>query len=411
MRPCRTQPPVGYRFGLRKLARAVYDAARIADYRDGVLLRQLEQYFGVRNAFALSSGKAALTVILTALSRLTGRRRVIIPAYTCYSLPSSIVKARLEVVACDVAAGSFDYDYEQLRDMLDDDVLCVLSVHLFGIPSDTARLRDMCRLRNIFVVDDAAQGMGAAGRGKLLGTGGDVGFFSLGRGKNLTSGSGGIIVTDSAEIAAAVATAMGTVRDAGSVEEVRVLITLSALSLFISPWLYWIPAGLPFLRLGETIFYEDFPIQQLSNFQALLLKDWPSRLAALNAVRQANGAFYAENIRGARAAGPSIPYLRFPVVLPSAAARNRLLEDERARALGIIGLYPTTVAGIRQLEGRLARRTFPKASRLASSLVTLPTHPLVSDINRTTICQYINAAVTEPWPVEAHSVSLSVSAH
>ena len=60
MRPRRTQPPVGYRFGLRKLGQAVYDAATIADFRDGVLLRQLEEYFGVRNAFALSSGKAAL---------------------------------------------------------------------------------------------------------------------------------------------------------------------------------------------------------------------------------------------------------------------------------------------------------------------------------------------------------------
>src|SRR5918996_838299 len=77
--------------------------------------------------------------------------------------------------------------------------------HLFGVPSDIERIRTLCRARGIFVVEDAAQAMGAEFNGRKLGTGADVGIFSLGRGKNITCGSGGIVLTNSDRIAEAIA--------------------------------------------------------------------------------------------------------------------------------------------------------------------------------------------------------------
>ena len=73
--------------------------------------------------------------------------------------------------------------------------------HLFGIPSDVDRTRRICEEKGIFLVEDAAQAMGVEHGGRKLGTLGDVGFFSLGRGKNISCGSGGIILTSSADIA------------------------------------------------------------------------------------------------------------------------------------------------------------------------------------------------------------------
>jgi len=276
----RMQPPVGYRFPIADLVRGAYSVRRTRAYGKDVFEKEFAEHLGVRNVFAVSSGKAALTLILLALKALTGRTKVILPAYTCYSLPSAIVKAGLEVVPCDVASDSFDYDYERLLPMLRPDVLCALSVHLFGIPSNTTQLRTLCRPRGIFVVDDAAQALGSMHEESPLGTLGDVGFYSLGRGKQVTCGTGGIIVTDSEAIARTIRTAARDLPANGPSEDVRTFMTLLFMSIFVSPRLYWLPAGMPFLRLGETIFHNDFPIQSLSSFQAVLLRDgrsvWPA---------------------------------------------------------------------------------------------------------------------------------------
>ena len=165
------------------------------------LQREIKEYFGKEHVFLVSSGKAALFLILSGLKRLTGKKKVILPAYTCFSVPSSVRMAGLEIVLCDIKKETLDYDYNQLQRLLDDDILCILSIHLFGIPSDVANIRSLIGNRKIFIVEDAAQAMGGSCDGQKLGTLGDVGFFSLGRGKNIACGSGGVVITSSEDIA------------------------------------------------------------------------------------------------------------------------------------------------------------------------------------------------------------------
>lgn len=121
---------------------------------------------------------------------------MVIPAYTCFSVPSAVVKAGLDVALCDLDASTFDFDYRLLEAAVNEKTLCVIPSHLFGIPSEMDRVNAICREKGVYVVEDAAQAMRGPTKGKL-GTLGDVGFFSLGRGKNITCGSGGIIVTNS----------------------------------------------------------------------------------------------------------------------------------------------------------------------------------------------------------------------
>lgn len=391
MRVGRTQPPVGYRMSLTDLVSA---ATRRQGSTDA-FLDELTATLRVPHGFALSSGKAALTTVLQALHALSGRRKVILPAYTCYSVPSAIVKAGLEPVPCDIARGSFDYDYEQLATKVGPDVLCALSVHLFGIPSDTRRLGELCRPLSIYVVEDAAQAMGVEHGGEWLGTRGDVGFFSLGRGKNITSGSGGIIVTRSGQIAQQLKGMVPGLSPRSAADDVSTFVTLAALSVFISPNLYWLPAGLPFLRLGETIFHEDFPISRFSSFQARLLRDWPARMARLNASRLEASQFYMRHIEQAHHYRTNLPYLRFPVLVDARGARRALLAEGNGRRLGISQMYPTSVGQIPQLAGRLAERSFPEAEYVSEALVTLPTHPLLSKDDLAQIVQVVNVALRQ----------------
>ena len=391
MRVARTQPPVGYRVPMRHLVRAAYGSLVPGSEGPPPVLREIADTLGVRYAFAVSSGKAALATVLEALLDRSRRRKVILPAYTCYSVPSAVRKAGLDPVPCDIAAGSFDYDYDQLGSLLGDDVLCVLSVHLFGIPSDTNRLNGMCQPLGIFVVEDAAQALGVQHAGSWLGTRADVGFFSLGRGKNITAGSGGLIVTNSDEIGRNLQARIGRLPPSRLTDDIRTCVLLSLSSLFISPWLFWLPAGLPFLKLGETLFHGDFPIRRFSTFQLMLLRDWRARLDVLAASRRRAASVYLARIVGAKDYAPELAYLRFPLLVDS-QVKDRILSEGAGRRYGISHMYPTSVGAIPELQGCLRETRFPEAERVCRSLLTLPTHPLLSEGDLLRISDIINAA-------------------
>ncbi|HLE18594.1 MAG TPA: aminotransferase class V-fold PLP-dependent enzyme, partial [Syntrophales bacterium] len=243
---------------------------------------EFKEYFGTDHVFFVSSGKAALYLILLALKSIRNRTKVIIPAYTCYSVPSAVLKAGLKIVPCDIRAETLDFDSEALKILLDDDTLCIIPTHLFGIPSDVDNIKNICQGRGIYIIEDAAQAMGVTSGEKKLGTLGDVAFFSLGRGKNITCGSGGIIVTYSEEIADVLRKLYRGVKRVTVREYLADIISVVLMSLFIMPFLYWFPHGLPFLKIGETKFYRDFPVFRLSGFQAGLMRRWREALDAYN---------------------------------------------------------------------------------------------------------------------------------
>ena len=239
--------------------------------------KELKEYFGVGYVFKVSSGKAALALVLRALNRLVpDKREVVIPAYTCFSVPSAVIKAGLTPVPCDVDSLTFDYDLSMLPRFIGERTLCVVSCHLFGIAANVQAVRAMCGERGVFVVEDAAQAMGVEIDGTKLGTQGDVGFFSLGRGKNITCGSGGIVLTRLDRIAEQLANEYYSLDNFGLFESIRVYLQILLQKIFTHPLLFWLPAGIPQLGIGETLFFEDFPMKKLSGMAAGLLWGWRS---------------------------------------------------------------------------------------------------------------------------------------
>jgi dTDP-4-amino-4,6-dideoxygalactose transaminase len=341
----------------------------------------------VRAAFLVSSGKAALTVILKALAGVSRRRRVIIPAYTCFSVPSAIVKAGLEVVLCDVDPNTLDFNFAELEGLLDENVLCVVSTHLFGRPADTERVKQLCEGKGILVVEDAAQAMGGHVGERLLGTIGDVGFYSLGRGKNMTCGTGGIILTNSAAIVEAIESEYATLPEAPWRDVLRNWLELLVMRIFIHPALYWFPAGLPFLGLGETKFYTDFQMFRMDNVRAHLLNGWQRRLARANQDRSSRARWLIEGLDLVRKSvqpimGEGSLFLRLPVLVRDREAKEAVCRLSHEQGAGLSPNYPATVQEIPELAGQLAGRRYPGAQEIVDRLVTLPTHQFVSEQDR-----------------------------
>ncbi len=347
--------------------------------------KELEEFYRVRHCFAVSSGKSALVMILQALKRLRpDRDEVIIPAYTCYSVPSAIVRAGHRVRLCDTASGSLDFDFELLaRQVESPRVLCVIATHLFGVPSDVERVKQLVSPHGIFVVEDAAQAMGGGYRGRKLGTLGDVGLFSLGRGKALSTVEGGIILTDDDQIGEVIGNQLATLPGYGACGCLKLLLYALALSLFIRPWFYWLPKSLPFLKLGETRFDPSFPIMRLSSFQAGLARGWQSKIAKFRAVRTGNARKFADQgLVPAGAPCGTIPDLiRFPVLLADVEIKRQVLRISESLGLGISDGYPDTIDDIEGLVSLSDGNGFPWAHDLVERLLALPIHPLVRDVD------------------------------
>lgn len=368
---------------------------------------ELKDYFGVRHVFLFSSGKAALTSVLLGLHDLhPGRNTVLIPAFCCYSVPSAILRAGLEIRLCDVDPDTLDFDFGLLEKAVSETathsvgaaagtgrprssrLLAILPVHLFGLAADVERVRRLGADPEVTVIEDAAQVMGAEVGGRKLGTIGDVGFFSLGRGKALSTVEGGVIVTNRDDIAEAIVQRLNKVPCSGPVEVFRQLALAAGISVFQHPALFGIPKSIPFLRLGDTIFDPGFEVRKLSAFQAGIARGWRDRLAGFSDARRRTGAQW-ELLKLPAVFGRFFPmdglqptYVRYPIRVRERASWVALLKTSQANGLGVMLTYPEPVHRIPQLKGHFVGQEFAAAARMSLEILSLPVHPLLSDRDR-----------------------------
>ena len=368
-------------------------------------VRELEQgireHFGVRHVFLVSSGTAALTLALKALKSLSRRREVVMPAYTCFSVPAAVVRAGLRPVPCDIDPTTFDFDHALLEKKLGTDTLCVIAHHLFGIPADVERMNSLCAPRGVFVVEDAAQAMGGERGGRALGTVGDLGVFSLGRGKNITCGSGGIVVTNGDAIAGAMSGQCRRLAASPPAEMLKDLVRLVLMAVFIRPRLYWIPAAVPFLRLGQTIYPRRIRLGRLSGLKAGLLRDWRSHLLRSNRSRSEAAIYFSRRLALPVTREGAHPYLRLPVLTTSATERDRIYALSQKRGLGISVAYPNAIDGIPEIRAVVAGQRYPSAQAVAERLLTIPTHHWLSEKDKRAIAECVGTTFEASRPPDA----------
>jgi perosamine synthetase len=383
----RTLPPAASPLGIAEIAAGIRGVLRGRKELDR-FRSELKAYFGVKHCFLVSSGKAAFALTLLALKELhPGREEVLIPAFTCYTVPSAVIRAGLRLRLCDLHPESLDFDFGQLSAMLSGGpndssrtLLAIVPTHLFGFPSDLPRLRKLNQDPGVTIVEDAAQAMGETWDGRKLGTLGDVGFFSLGRGKALSAVEGGVILTDRDDIARILSRHVSSLSDYAPWQLAGLILKSMALALFTRPSLFWIPRSMPFLGLGLTLFDPHFPILRMSSFQAGLTANWVERLRSLRASRTANVKKWMDVLgeiegRGSGIHHPRSPaLLRLPIRVRDADRRASLLQESGDRGAGIAPGYPDSINRLPELSGKIPAQACAVAESCARELVTLPTH-------------------------------------
>ncbi|MFB3925343.1 MAG: DegT/DnrJ/EryC1/StrS family aminotransferase [Syntrophales bacterium] len=168
--------------------------------RKGVFkVREFEQafakYCGAGFALGVTSGSAALRVALAALDVGPGDE-VIIPAFTFIATYEAVLEAGAIPVAADIDE-SLNLDPDDMEAKITPYTKAVIPVHMCGAPARIDRILEAARKRGLLVLEDNAQSCGGSYRGKKLGTFGDMGIFSFDYYKTMTTGEGGMVVTDS----------------------------------------------------------------------------------------------------------------------------------------------------------------------------------------------------------------------
>lgn len=153
-------------------------------------------YIGCKHGVATNSCTSALYLALDGLGIKKGDQ-IIVPDMTFVATANVVRWIGAEPIFCDVGEDG-NIDVEKLADLLkkNSKTKCIIPVHLYGFPCDMKKIIKLAQDYNVKVVEDCAQSHGATVGGKKVGGFGDAGCFSFYATKNITTGEGGMLVTD-----------------------------------------------------------------------------------------------------------------------------------------------------------------------------------------------------------------------
>jgi dTDP-4-amino-4,6-dideoxygalactose transaminase len=309
-------------------------------------------------------------------------------------VPASVIKAGLTPHLVDVDPLTLDAAPGQLEAIAGAPVLALIATNLYGLPNDLPAWSRAAARAGAFLIDDAAQAMGASVGGRASGTWGDAGLYSLDKGKNISAIDGGLLVTRSELVGRELERDWRAMRSPSHGTIAKDLAKVLAYAALLPPAVYWIPRSVPQLGLGTTPFTTDFPVDHLPAPLAALALTMLPRLATYNATRASHARELIAGLAGLDGVQVPAPvteatgvYLRLPVIVDPPALRARVLEALGRQGIGATGSYPTSLADVPALRPHLANpdAAFPGARYVADRIVTLPTHPYVGrrDLART----------------------------
>ncbi|MFO7254003.1 MULTISPECIES: DegT/DnrJ/EryC1/StrS family aminotransferase [Limnochorda] len=349
-----------------ELVREVLDSGQLAE---GSYVHRFEEAFaaaqGVPYVVATSNGTTALHTALLAVGVRPGDKVLTTP-FTFIATANAILFCGARPVFADVSMETANLDPASVEAALkaDPSIRYMLVVHLYGLPAPMRELMALAEAYDVTVVEDCAQAHLATLDGQPVGTFGRAAAFSFYATKNLTTGEGGCVATTDPEVA----------------ERAR-LIT----------------------HHGQTghYFHEVLGYNyRMTNVEAAIGLGQVERIEAMTEARRANAAFYTQAFQGHSFGLPVEPpgyrhvYHQYTLRVPgkNGEHRDQLAAFLKAEGIGTGIHYPRPLTRQPSLAGRfdvVGDGELPVAEELASQVLSLPVHPLVSEADRERVAEAV----------------------
>lgn len=349
---------------------AVVEVLRSGWLTTGPKVRQFEQafcdYTGAQHAVAVNSCTAALHLVLEAWDIREGDEVITTPLTFCATI-EAIEYVRAMPVLADIDPNTGNIDPNQVERALTPRTRAVIPVHYGGLPCDMQELLTLAKGHAIKILEDSAHAIGAEYRGRKIGTIGDATAFSFYANKNLTTGEGGMITTNDADL----------------VDRCRVL-SLHGISR--DAWKRYTATGSWYYEVEMLGFKYN-----LTDLQAAIGIVQLSKLDAMNQRRQQIASVY-------RQAFSEMDFVQpFPLILPDDRThvwhlftillnlerltidRARFIEELRERQIGISVHYIPIHFHPHYRRYGWQGGQFPHAESYYERTISLPIYPAMSD--------------------------------
>lgn len=171
---------------------------------EGPFVRKFEEafasYIGRDFGIAVANGSAALDIAVAALELGPGDE-VIMPTFTIISPALSVVRAGATPILIDSDPDTWNIDVSQIEEKITEKTKAIIVVHIYGLPVDMAPILELCEKYNLKLIEDAAEMHGQTYNQKKCGNFGDISIFSFYPNKHITTGEGGMCLTNDPHLA------------------------------------------------------------------------------------------------------------------------------------------------------------------------------------------------------------------
>jgi len=338
---------------------AVLEVLESCQLAQGEKVRAFEEAFaafcGTKHAIATSSGTTALQTAILAHGIGPGDEVITTP-FTFIASANAILFAGAKPVFVDIDERTYNIDAGRIEEALTPRTKAILPVHLFGHPCDMEAIMDIAIRHGLVVIEDACQAHGAMVKGRKVGSFG-TGCFSFYPTKNITTAEGGMITTDSDEIA----DRARLIRNHGQRE-----------------------------RYYHEIIGYNF---RMTEIQAAIGLVQLNKLERFIAIRRANAAYLAQRLKGViipvEAPGCRHVYHQYTIRVPN--GRDQLANHLRERGIATGVYYPLPVHKQRAYQRLGYADHLPVAEAVSREVLALPVHPALTREDLDRIVEGVNS--------------------
>lgn len=253
----------------------------------GRYIREFEKkfadYIGIGNAVTVSSGTAALSLILESLPLNRGDE-VILPAYTFTSVPACVKALGLSPHFVDIDPNTDNLDITELKKAINQRTKVIIATHIFGRPCEIEEVVAIAKENNLFVIEDCAHALGSEHRGKKLGTFGDAAFYSFSLTKPFNTFNGGVVVSNDRKLSDKIRGEVSKLQNFPKTPIVKNILIGFLLHFFTKPFVFTLSiypillllsfVNKDIIKLYDKIFkkhiFYGFKKYKFSNFQAFI---------------------------------------------------------------------------------------------------------------------------------------------
>jgi perosamine synthetase len=329
---------------------------RVAEFE-----KKFADYCGTTHAVAINNGTAALHAALLAADIGVGDE-VIVPSFSFIATATAVSMTGAKPIFVDVNEQTFGIDPAQVEGSVTPKTKAVIGVHLFGQPFDVPGIQQVCESHNLTLIEDAAQAHGAMYNGEKTGGFGQFGCFSFYATKNMTTGEGGMVTTS----------------DKTYNERLRLLINHGQSEKYLHT------------RLGYNY--------RMTDVAAAIGLVQLKKLEKFNTRRRKNAEYYDTHISVKGLITPAVAqgmhhvYHQYVIRLTDEFPMKRadFMEYLKVKGIGTAVHYPIPIHHQPVYARANEPDSCPVSTRLASSVLSIPVHPLLDQKELAYICDAIN---------------------